>query len=241
MRIMKKRICFNRKVFSLFFLIPFGFIFFQGYFMQGNPGSSFLFNEVFSRGITETAAQNLVAAIYLNYRLFDTLLEALLLLVSVIGIAQFARLAHAEKQHPNSTKRTTPRNDTSSRIMIGSLVPVYLLISLFGSYIIVTGMDGPGGGFQGGAILAAIVISAHFAEGRHLITLRAATILEKTMYVCILAVGALFLTTSLGWNYSQHRWYLLIMNILIGIKVFSGLSLIYLHFMSVGLEEEDGF
>ncbi len=237
---MKKSKFFTRKYISLFFLIPFACIFFKGYIMQGSAGNSLLFDEVFSRGFAETAAHNLVAAIYLNYRLFDTLLEALLLLVSVIGISQFARLAHTEKQHSNSAKNLIPRHDTSSRIMIGSLVPVYLLISLFGSYIIVTGMDGPGGGFQGGAILAAIVISAHFAEGRHLISIRTATILEKTMYVCILAVGTLFLLTSANWEFTTHRLYLLVMNILIGIKVFSGLSLIYLYFMSVRSEDEDG-
>ncbi len=235
-----KKLRSYRRIYTLVFLLPFGYILFKGYFIQGNAGPSRLFDEVFSRGFIETGAENLVAAVYLNYRLFDTLLEALLLLVSVIGIAQFARLATVEKKHKNSIHRKFPRKDTSSRIMIGSLAPVYLLIALFGSYIIITGMDGPGGGFQGGAILAAIVISAHFAEGRHLISIQIATILEKSMYVCILAVGAFFLLNSLDWDYTQHRIYLLLMNILIGVKVFSGLSLIYLHFMSLGTEEEHG-
>lgn len=121
--------------------------------------------------------------------------------------------------------------------MIGSLIPVYILIALFGTYVIGTGMDGPGGGFQGGALLAAIIISAHFAEGRQLISIKTATILEKTMYVLILATGMIFLATSNNWEYIHHRLYLAIINILIGVKVCSGLSLIYLHFMSDGMEE----
>lgn len=38
----------------------------------------------------DTGAENAVTAIYLNYRLFDTFFETLLLLVSVIGIIYFS-------------------------------------------------------------------------------------------------------------------------------------------------------
>lgn len=41
--------------------------------------------------IKDTASQNAVTGIYLNYRLFDTLFETLLLLTSVIGIIYFSR------------------------------------------------------------------------------------------------------------------------------------------------------
>jgi len=39
----------------------------------------------------DTGAGNAVTAIYLNYRLFDTFFETLLLLVSVIAIIYFSR------------------------------------------------------------------------------------------------------------------------------------------------------
>ncbi len=231
----------NRKIISFLFILALGSALFIAYFAQGNASSSPLAREIFARGILETTANNLVAAVYLNYRLFDTLLEALLLLVSVIGVSQFATLSSTEKQHPNRSVRPMPRGLNSSRVMIGSLIPVYMLISLFGTYVIITGMDGPGGGFQGGAILAAIVISTHFAEGRQLISIYAATLAEKSMYVLILAAGIVFLVTSTNWSYEHHRIYLLLINILIGLKVCAGLSLIYLHFMSLGSEETDEF
>ena len=41
--------------------------------------------------IEETGSRNAVTAIYLDYRLFDTIFETLLLLVSVIGIIYFSR------------------------------------------------------------------------------------------------------------------------------------------------------
>ena len=137
----------QRKIGLLFILLVGGGLF-AGYFLMGAPGPSPLFDAVFSRGLTETGAENLVAAIYLDYRLFDTLLEALLLLVSVIGVSQFGSLSGSERVHPNIASSGAPRHDGASRIMIGSLGPVYLLIALAGVYTVVTGMDGPGGGFQ---------------------------------------------------------------------------------------------
>ncbi|WP_158386083.1 hypothetical protein [Clostridium aceticum] len=37
----------------------------------------------------DTRAKNAVAAIYLNYRVYDTLFEALTLLISVVGVIHF--------------------------------------------------------------------------------------------------------------------------------------------------------
>ena len=45
----------------------------------------------------ETGAMNAVAAIYLNYRVYDTLFEALMLLVSVLAIIYFSR--HEEYEY----------------------------------------------------------------------------------------------------------------------------------------------
>jgi len=39
----------------------------------------------------ETGSENMVTAIYLNYRFPDTLFETLTLLISVIGIISFSR------------------------------------------------------------------------------------------------------------------------------------------------------
>ncbi len=50
-----------------------------------------LFHYYISHFKADTGAGNAVTAIYLNYRLFDTFFETLLLLVSVIGIIYFSR------------------------------------------------------------------------------------------------------------------------------------------------------
>ena len=50
-----------------------------------------LFNVVMNNYDKDTLAKNAVAAIYLNYRIFDTIFEALMLLVSVMGVIHFSR------------------------------------------------------------------------------------------------------------------------------------------------------
>lgn len=54
-------------------------------------GSTELYHYYMDHFREDTGAGNAVTAIYLNYRLFDTFFETLLLLVSVIGIIYFSR------------------------------------------------------------------------------------------------------------------------------------------------------
>jgi multisubunit Na+/H+ antiporter MnhB subunit len=42
--------------------------------------------------VEDTGAENAVAAIYLSYRVYDTLFEALLLLIAIVGIMHFFRV-----------------------------------------------------------------------------------------------------------------------------------------------------
>lgn len=58
--------------------------------LQSHPGSQDLYHYITANFIEETQAANAVTAIYLDYRMFDTLFETLLLLVSVIGIIYFS-------------------------------------------------------------------------------------------------------------------------------------------------------
>jgi len=47
----------------------------------------------------DTGAENAVAAIYLNYRVYDTLFEALLLLIAIVGIIHFFRIGLRKDKH----------------------------------------------------------------------------------------------------------------------------------------------
>lgn len=55
------------------------------------PNHDKLFHYYLDYFIVDTGAMNAVTGIYLNYRVYDTLFETLLLLVSVIGIIHFSK------------------------------------------------------------------------------------------------------------------------------------------------------
>ena len=64
--------------------------------IQSVPKTGTLMNTCLNKALSETGARNAVAAIYLDYRVFDTILESLLLLISIIAVLHFTQ---REDQH----------------------------------------------------------------------------------------------------------------------------------------------
>lgn len=121
------------------------------------------------------------------------------------------------------------KRSTIFTITVGT---VYPLIIIFGLYIIINGHVSPGGGFQGGAILASAFIIQYLTSYNKKINLSLLNIIEKILYLCIVLfsiVFILYLNNSI--SLLAKEWYLIIMNILIGIKVFCGLSVIFFRFV----------
>lgn len=80
----------RRRIIASFVFVVFIFIVILSQDIESVMGSTDLFEFYISNFNLDTAANNAVAAIYLNYRLFDTFFETLLLVLSVIGIIYFS-------------------------------------------------------------------------------------------------------------------------------------------------------
>lgn len=80
-----------RKIFILIFILTTAVLIF--YTDNRNPVSfdNFLSGYYILNSFDQTKAQNAVAAVYLNYRMYDTLFEALMLLVCVLAIKHFSK------------------------------------------------------------------------------------------------------------------------------------------------------
>jgi multisubunit Na+/H+ antiporter MnhB subunit len=63
-----------------------------------------LYNYMIVHFEEDTAAHNAIAAILLNYRMYDTMFEALILLTAIVGMKQFLPAAHELKSAENGEK-----------------------------------------------------------------------------------------------------------------------------------------
>jgi multicomponent Na+:H+ antiporter subunit B len=118
-------------------------------------------------GVTERHATDLVTALNFDIRGFDTLGEEFILFGSVLGVALVLRDLREESELPSHHEADEHHFAGASEALraLGLLlVPALLAI---GVYIVVHGQITPGGGFQGGVILAAGPFAV-FLAGRYL-------------------------------------------------------------------------
>jgi multicomponent Na+:H+ antiporter subunit B len=118
-------------------------------------------------GVTERHATDLVTALNFDIRGFDTLGEEFILFASVLGVVLILRQMRGEHDRPNpheADEHTFAGASEALRALSLVLIPVILTI---GVYIVVHGQITPGGGFQGGVILAAGPLAV-FLAGRYL-------------------------------------------------------------------------
>lgn len=119
--------------------------------LTGIPGFGGGLHPYRDRAVPAALAQatpNVVASVNFDLRGLDTLGEELILLASVLGAATLLRTARGEdRKDPPAPRRLLP-----STVLAGYLVlPVTLVLGLD---VVVHGHLTPGGGFQGGVVLA---------------------------------------------------------------------------------------
>ena len=100
-------------------------------------------------GVADNRGANIVTSVIVNYRGLDTLGEVSVLFLSVAG-AMFVlrRRSGLTLETPEPASELV---ETGARLLFGPIV-------LFGAYIFAHGHLTPGGGFQGGAIVASAVL-----------------------------------------------------------------------------------
>ncbi|MFN4190883.1 MAG: MnhB domain-containing protein [Pseudothermotoga sp.] len=231
-RSLKMRLAHYGELFWGVIFLAVGFIVVSSYFGTvqdvGKPAWDYYVRSF----ISDTGAHNAVTAIYLNYRVFDTLFEALLLLVCILATAYF--LESPGRKEPKEEIAAKPDSEIVARIS-GLLYPFILL---YGFYIIVNGHLTPGGGFQGGAILASVFIIRYFAQRRLDIDIFILQRLEKSFFLGITALSMLLLLPEFM-NSDLKVFHLVLMNILIGFKVCCGLTILFFCFIFQQTRDED--
>lgn len=126
------------------FLIFAGTVLYTFYTLEVIPGVSYIYSL-----IAPNIAPNAVGTIVFDFRGYDTLGETLILITAVITVGVvFGRGAFIEEEKA-ALKHVVP---TPVQSVFG--VPVIFMLMCFGLLLIFGGHLTPGGGFQGGSVLA---------------------------------------------------------------------------------------
>ena len=96
----------------------------------------------------QSEVANVVTAIVVNYRGFDTLGEVTVLFLATTGLGS---ILFRRKEEEEGVERLS--KPASSLVSTGSRI-LFPLVVLLGVYVFIHGHLTPGGGFQGGAIIA---------------------------------------------------------------------------------------
>jgi multicomponent Na+:H+ antiporter subunit B len=113
--------------------------------------------------VPERSTTDVVTAVNFDYRAFDTLGEEFILFAAVVGVASLLRTLRGERERSpddDAAGRRAPPTSLVVRLAGLALVAPTVLI---GIYIVAHGHQTPGGGFQGGVILATALLLTYLS------------------------------------------------------------------------------
>ncbi|MEI8094371.1 MAG: hydrogen gas-evolving membrane-bound hydrogenase subunit E [Spirochaetales bacterium] len=160
--------------------------------LQTRTGVTSLAQQYLNRAPTDYNIPNIVTAIVVSYRGLDTLGEVTVLFAAAVGVSLalgFRRKARPGKDEPVHAEPTKVPASEILQTGAGLLLP---LILAFGVYIFLHGHLTPGGGFQGGVVIASglllALLAGTFADVPHGL-LQVLEMLSGASYVAIGALG----------------------------------------------------
>ncbi|MEV0533542.1 MnhB domain-containing protein [Kitasatospora sp. NPDC050463] len=189
---------------------------------------------------------NVVSSVNFDIRAFDTLGEESILFGTVLGATLLLRRARDERHRRAEAERAAP----TTRLFGALLLPVTLVV---GVYIVAHGQLSPGGGFQGGVVLATALHLAYVAaDYRALKRLRPLTVLDvadslaaasfSLVGLAGLIAGGAFLANVLPlgtFNEITSGGTVPVLNAAVGVEVASGLIALLAHFLDQAVELTD--
>jgi len=177
----------------------------------------------------DVGGTNAIGAIYLGYRVYDTLFEALMLVVSVVAVI-----------HMSAYNVTEVTAGPSSRIQRWGGMAVFTIriispiIILFGIYLIANGHLTAGGGFQGGLAIATFFICRYLIYDIYDLPIKKVMKYEEGVFFIsvVLAIIVVF-ADNITYLPFISDYYLIIMNALIGLKVTCGFIILFYRFIVI--------
>lgn len=179
-----------KKAFVLIVLVTFGFLlhgFIRFEYLEKKqlPEVSQYY---ITKGPTELGAANVVTSVVVTYRGLDTLGEVTILFAAAAVVGLLMHL---------SRNSNPVRTDGSELLKTASGI-LFPLVVLFGVYVFLNGHLTPGGGFQGGAIIASGMMLLVLARPNHVFGHNFVVALEALSGLSYVALATLGLTLSVN-------------------------------------------
>jgi len=203
------------------------------YFIPDAEVNTYLKDQYLANFMEDVGGQNAVTAIYLGYRVYDTLFEALILVISVVAVA------HMSWTDTTSVKEGRQSEVKDLKMAVFIMRIICPIILLFGAYLILNGHISAGGGFQGGLAIASFFICRYYIHGIYDISIKKVMKFEELIFIniIIIAIIAVFLGTAayipMEYNTIFQDVYLIIMNALIGLKVACGFFVLFYRYVAI--------
>jgi len=140
-----------------------------------------------NEGVRETGATNIVTSVVVIYRGFDTLGEVTVLFIAAIGVGAVLTAGGGEKMR---------KIEPASLVLYTGCRFLFPLILVFGSYIFIHGHLSPGGGFQGGAIIASGFLLIYLGCRERRISRIASKVVESLGGLVFVVIGLLGLLSG---------------------------------------------
>ncbi len=148
----------------------------------------------------KTGSANVVTSVIVNFRGFDTLGEVTVLFLAASGVGAVLFLG--------KSGHTTIRRLTANAILRTGSRVLFPILVLYGIYIIVHGHLSPGGGFQGGVVIATAFLLLFLGDNNYNVKEGKVVVLESLSGSAFVIIGLIGLTlavtsTFLG-NFLPH-------------------------------------
>jgi len=179
---------------------------------------------------------NPVTAIYLRYRVYDTLFEALILVIAVVASIHMSKFSD---DYVKDGKHSEMEESGLARYAIRVVSP---LILVFGVFVILNGHISAGGGFQGGLIIASFFVARYMIYDVYDLPITKVAKAEEMVFIAIALLAAVIVfqgQAGFADGPAAQIIFLVIMNTLIGIKVACGFIILFYRFVAIERNDID--
>jgi multicomponent Na+:H+ antiporter subunit B len=150
---------------------------------------------------SELGAMNVVTSIVVTYRGLDTLGEVAVLFVAATGIAVLFR----RKKKYNEIVTSKPSKREASEILFTGARLIMPFMIMFGIYIFINGHLSPGGGFQGGAVIATAILLLFLSDSSYKMNHKVFGIIESLSGFSYIIIGLLGVFLLGDGNFLNNR------------------------------------